>query len=346
MAEENPLEGTSLLSTESAVDILLAQDTPEGDTVDEREEREAQDDEEVVDEPEAEAEEVEVEAEAEDSDSEDIDDDEADEEEETEEVIVEEPSTEPMHRIRVGDEEIDVPLSELTNSYMRQSDYTRKTQQVAEQRKAAEAELANVQAQRKNYADQLEVLEQSLNQGEPTQEYWEQLYTEDPLEYTRQKDLARDRKDALAQVAVEKQRVHEEHLAELQSAAQKDLAVQHERMRELIPEWLNEEVAAKEKNDVVTYAQRQGFTPEELQGVSDARAVAMIRKAYLYDELMSKKPAAAKKTKAAPKMIKTNAPKSKKQSSKRQRQKALASISNKSGRDAMDAAVDFLLTDN
>ena len=346
MAEENPLEGTSLLSTESAVDILLAQDTPEGDTVDEREEREAQNDEEVVDEPEAEAEEVEVEAEAEDSDSEDIDDDEADEEEETEEVIVEEPSTEPMHRIRVGDEEIDVPLSELTNSYMRQSDYTRKTQQVAEQRKAAEAELANVQAQRKNYADQLEVLEQSLNQGEPTQEYWEQLYTEDPLEYTRQKDLARDRKDALAQVAVEKQRVHEEHLAELQTAAQKDLAVQHERMRELIPEWLNEEVAAKEKNDVVTYAQRQGFTPEELQGVSDARAVAMIRKAYLYDELMAKQPAAAKKTKAAPKMIKTNAPKSKKQSSKRQRQKALASISNKSGRDAMDAAVDFLLTDN
>ena len=345
MAEENPLEGTSLLSTESAVDILLAQDTPEGDTVDEREEREAQNDEEVVDEPEAEAEEVEVEAEAEDSDSEDIDDVEGDEEEETEEVV-EEPSTEPTHRIRVGDEEIDVPLSELTNSYMRQSDYTRKTQQVAEQRKAAEAELANVQAQRKNYADQLEVLEQSLNQGEPTQEYWEQLYTEDPLEYTRQKDLARDRKDALAQVAVEKQRVHEEHLAELQTAAQKDLAVQHERMRELIPEWLNEEVAAKEKNDVVTYAQRQGFTPEELQGVSDARAVAMIRKAYLYDELMSKKPAAAKKTKAAPKMIKTNAPKSKKQSSKRQRQKALASISNKSGRDAMDAAVDFLLTDN
>jgi hypothetical protein len=116
-------------------------------------------------------------------------------------------------------------------------------------------------------------------------------------------------------------------------------------MRELIPEWLNDEVATKEKSAVVTYAQRQGFSPEELQSVSDARAVAMIRKAYLYDELMSKKPAAAKKTKSAPRMIKTNAPKTKKQSSKRQRQTALASISNKSGRNAMDAAVEFLLTD-
>ena len=78
--------------------------------------------------------------------------------------------------------------------------------------------------------------------------------------------------------------------------------------------------------------------------MADARAVSVLRKAYLYDELVGKKSAATKKARSAPKMIKSATPKSKRQSTQRQRQKALANISSKSGRDAMDAAVDYLLT--
>ena len=342
MAEANPLEGTSLLTTADAVDLLLAADAPAEDTVEEREE--PTDHDENIDEPDTDADEVEVVADADEDDSEDIGDDETEEEDDAEEAIVEEPSTEPLHRVRVGDEEIDVPLSELTSSYLRQSDYTRKTQHVAEQRKAAEAELEAVQAQRQNYANQLQMLEQTLNQNEPTQEYWEQLYQEDPLEYTRQKDLGRDRKDAAAEVKAEQQRVHQEHLAHLQASAAKSLEQERGRMEELIPEWLDSEVAQREKAAVVTYAQTQGYSPDELEKLSDARAVSVLRKAYLYSELVGKKSAATKKARSAPKMIKSATPKSKRQSTQRQRQKALANISSKSGRDAMDAAVDYLLT--
>ena len=42
--------------------------------------------------------------------------------------------------IKVDGQEIQVPLSELKNGYQRQADYTRKTMEVSEQRKAAEAE--------------------------------------------------------------------------------------------------------------------------------------------------------------------------------------------------------------
>ena len=154
----------------------------------------------------------------------------------------------------------------------------------------------------------------------------------------------RERKDALEQVQVEQKRVQEEHIAQLQAAAQTRLAEEQERMKELIPEWLDPEVAQREKTQVVTYAQRVGYTEEELANVSDARAVAVIRKAMMYDELMSKKPAAQKKTQKAPKMTKGGQPKSKAQISARRKQSALANISKSKGRASMDAAVDYLLT--
>jgi hypothetical protein len=349
MAEVTPDAGTSRLSTASAVDLLLSQSaTPETEKVESSEEQQAVDQEvetELLDEqPDDEADEAEVETEESEDEDEEVDYDEAESEDEddADEVVQ---AAEQTYRVRVGDEEMDVPLSELTNSYMRQSDYTRKTQQVAEQRKVAEAELEAVLADRQRYADQLVALEQALSQQEPSQEYWDTLYNSDPMEYTRQRDLARDRKDATEQLKAEQARVQQEQVAQMQAAAQKRLAEEQERLPQLIPEWLDQDVAAKEKSAVVTYAQRQGYSQQELEGVSDARAVMMIRKAMLYDELMDKKSVAQKKARQAPKMTKSGQPKSKKQSSQRRKQNALAQISRKKGRASMDAAIDYLLTE-
>ena len=59
---------------------------------------------------------------------------------------------------------------------------------------------------------------------------------------------------------------------------------------------------------------------------------------------MKKKPAAQKKTAKAPKMTKSGHPKSKKQVTQRRKQKAFANIGKQKGRNAMNAAVDYLLT--
>jgi hypothetical protein len=142
---------------------------------------------------------------------------------------------------------------------------------------------------------------------------------------------------------VEQQRVQQEQAAQIQAESQQRLAHERDRMNEIIPEWLDEKIAAKEKAAVVNYAQRQGYSETELSQVSDARAVSMIRKAYLYDELMSGKPAAQKKTAKAPRMTKSGQPKSGRQISQRRKQDALAKIGTQKGRGAMDAAVNYLL---
>ena len=348
MAEASPQDGTSTLSTADAVNLLLAENTPPEAEKAEKVavSQEPEPEQEIVTDPvdEAEADEVEVEAEEVEANAEEVETDEPEAEEETEadNEVVE--HVEKTFRVRLGDEEIDVTQEELVNSYMRQADYTRKTQTLAEQRKALETELGNVQSQRQSYDNQLQVLEQTLSQSEPTQQHWDQLYQDDPLEYTRQRDLQRDRKEALEQVHAERQRVHQETLAQIEEAKRQNLIKAHEQLPELIPEWLDQKVAEKEKAEVVKYAQRQGYSDDELKNVSDPRAISMIRKAYLYDELMSKKPVAQKKAKKAPKMTKSGQPKTSKQSSQRRKQSALANISKQRGRAAMDAGVDYLLT--
>ena len=330
---EAPQDGTSNLSIAGAVESLLAQNAPVEEKAEEQE---------VV----AETDEVEVEAEAEELEAEDIVEDdepeEADDEVEAVEAVEEQP--EETYRVRIGDDEVDLTLEELRLGYMRQGDYTRKTQQVAEGRKAAEAELEALTAQRESYANQLAQLETALNQSEPTQEYWDALQAEDPIEYVKQREALRDRRDALALVQSEQQRVQQEQYQQLQVQTQERLKQEADKLLDVIPEWRDADVATKQKNAVYTYAQRHlGYSEQELSQIGDHRAVNALRKAYLYDELMKQKPAATKKTKQAPKMAKAGQPTSKREISAKRKRQQLSNISKMKGRKSMDAAVQYLL---
>jgi hypothetical protein len=46
----------------------------------------------------------------------------------------------PTYKVKVGKDELDVPLDELLKGYSRTADYTRKTQEIAESRKMVEAD--------------------------------------------------------------------------------------------------------------------------------------------------------------------------------------------------------------
>jgi hypothetical protein len=94
------------------------------------------------------------------AEAETFDEEEAEEALESDEVEyeVEEPDaqTDTAYTVKIDGEEFEVTLDELRNGYQRQADYTRKSQSLAEQRKAYEANLQAVQAERNQYAQVLE----------------------------------------------------------------------------------------------------------------------------------------------------------------------------------------------
>ncbi|QDP54614.1 MAG: putative scaffolding protein [Prokaryotic dsDNA virus sp.] len=246
------------------------------------------------------------------------------------------------YTVKIDGEEKSVTADELVKSYQLEQAAQKRMQEAAEIRKNSEVEVAALAQQREQYAQALQSLQAQLDSaGEQPQEYWDNLYSEDPMEYMRQREAQRDRKDAMEKVKAEQTRIQEEQQQELMQQHQAHLAQQQEKLLEALPEWKDPEVAQKEKQEIVTYAQRVlGFSEQEVSNIADARGVLAIRKAYLYDELMAKKPVAQKKVKKAPKVTKSGKPTTKAQSNANRKKQALERL-NKTG--SKDAAVDVLL---
>lgn len=225
-------------------------------------------------------------------------------ESEEEEVADEEQTAPQSFKVKVDGEEVEVTLDELQKGYSRTQDYTRKTQALAQQRKEAEAELEQVRNERQYYAQMLQAFEQQLQQNAEPNVDWERLYQENPTEWVRQREMFRDRQEKLSAAQAEKMRLETIHQQDQQKARQVQLAQESQKLLDAIPEWKDTKKAAEDRNKLVETARKLGFTDDELSNVVDHRAVVMLRKAALYDELMSKKST----IKPAPSKTKTLAP--------------------------------------
>jgi hypothetical protein len=191
--------------------------------------------------------------------------------------------------VKVDGKEVEVTLDELQKGYSRTQDYTRKTQQIAEVRKQTEAELSAVRAEREQYAQLLSALESQVQQVAQPNIDWDRLYQEDPIEWVRQREVMRDNQEKAAAIQSEKQRLSQLSQQEQAQFMQQKLQHEQEALLAAIPDWKDPKKAQAEKALLVEFGQKIGFTPDELKGVVDHRAVLMLRKAALYDQMMSKR---------------------------------------------------------
>lgn len=191
--------------------------------------------------------------------------------------------------VKVDGKEVEVTLDELQKGYSRTQDYTRKTQQIAEARKQTDAELQAVRAEREQYAQLLSALESQVQQVAQPNIDWDRLYQEDPIEWVRQREVMRDNQEKAAAIQSEKQRLAQLSQQEQAQFMQQKLQHEQEALLAAIPDWKDPKKAQAEKALLVEFGQKIGFTPDELNGVVDHRAVLMLRKAALYDQMMSKR---------------------------------------------------------
>jgi hypothetical protein len=191
--------------------------------------------------------------------------------------------------VKVDGKEVEVTLDELQKGYSRTQDYTRKTQQIAEARKQTEVELQAVRAEREQYAQLLSALESQVQQVAQPNIDWDRLYQEDPIEWVRQREVMRDNQERAAAIQSEQQRLNQLSQQEQTQFMQQKLQQEQEALLAAIPDWKDAKKAQAEKALLVEFGQKIGFTPDELKNVVDHRAVLMLRKAALYDQMMSKR---------------------------------------------------------
>jgi hypothetical protein len=225
-------------------------------------------------------------------------------EQEATEESEEEVQETPRYRVKTGDEEVEVDLDELIKGYSRTSDYTKKTQNLAEQRKVVEAERSRIDEAarlRDQYAQRLQVIEQLLTQPE---EDLNALKDQDPIGYAVKMGERMEKERQLAAVRQEQQQIATQQQAEYQQRLQSTLSAEAERLKAAIPEFADKEKGESVRRELRDLAKSVGYSDQELSAVYDHRALLVLYKAAQYDKLTKGKVQTNKKVSEAPRMLK------------------------------------------
>lgn len=206
-------------------------------------------------------------------------------------------------KVKLDGMEQELPETEVTAGYLRQKDYTQKTQALAEERKRFEAEeRAAVKQEREYYASRIDALEEAIaaltSEQEPD---WEAMAkTETPEEFSRKFTAWKKGTAQREAVKAEQARVRALHEQETLRERATRLGQEQEKLEAAIPDLKDPEKGKVLREDLRAYAKSvHQFTDDDIDNIEDHRALVILHKARLYDESQKKRPAVEAKVEKA-----------------------------------------------
>jgi hypothetical protein len=220
-------------------------------------------------------------------------------------------SQETLYEVTINGVKQQVTLDELTKGYSRESDYTRKTMDLSDQRKEVESmqenlkkELDAVKSSRDQYEVQIGELTKNLNQEENID--WDALYNSDPAQYVRKKAEQDKRKEALLIAQQEQQRINQEKRAEQEKVYQDYIAKERKLLADKLPIYADKDKGKDYVEKLKNFALESGYSQKELDMMVDHRAVLMLDKAFRYNQLQKTK-LDKNKVNKPPRIVRSNA---------------------------------------
>lgn len=201
------------------------------------------------------------------------------------------------------DETLELTPDDIAASYLRQRDYTRKTQELAKRENEAVEFLTKKHEEiRSQYLSQAELTRAAIVQmaGIKSEDEMAALATTDPsawvAESQRQRQIGNYLNQLSQQIDGEKQ----------QAKAQEEQRTQQQRQKQFSEAWdvLSKDGIDKEKLSKIYggATEKYGFSSEELATVYDHRMVRVLKDAVAYQALKAQKPAVMQKAQNAPRM--------------------------------------------
>jgi len=232
-------------------------------------------------------------------------------------------SEEELYDVTINGNKQKVTLDELLKGYSRESDYTKKTQDLGNQRKEVDSmqenlnkELEAVKNSRNQYAEQLETLSKNLKQEEKNID-WDSLYESDPAEYVKQKAESDKRKEALQIAQQEQMRIRQEQQEEQKKVYDEYIANERKILTEKLPIYADKVKGPELTKNLSNFAKESGYSDQEIAMMVDHRAVLLLVDAYRYNQLKKTK-LADKKVNKAPRVVTSNASNVREDSDKKQ----------------------------
>lgn len=198
--------------------------------------------------------------------------------------------TEQLFTVKVDGRDQQVPLTELLRGYSGQAYIQQRMREVASVKTEAETVYAALQSERQ----QLTQLVQAAQSGQiplraPTPPD-AALLQRDPIGYLEARVKYDDDVAAYQQTQSAVQELEARQAAAQEQARVAYLRDQHAQLSQVIPAFAKPETAAKVRQELIsTGTDVYGYTPEELSGITDHRALRVLHDAAQYRRLMSGK---------------------------------------------------------
>lgn len=162
----------------------------------------------------------------------------------------------------VNGETVKVTPEEYRNGYLRQKDFTQKTQQLAEEKRTLQEDIQKIEAHWLQKLSEIELFQE-------TPPDFDELYDVDPLnapKIEREWNLKQQKR----QLVLEQQRQQQEQqFLEKQTKAARELPNQ-------IPEFADPVVRSNSMAELKNSLLDEGFTPQEIESVVDARHIKLL----------------------------------------------------------------------
>lgn len=212
--------------------------------------------------------------------------------------------------VKIDGQTKQVKFSDVIKSYQLDGHVTQKSQALADQQRAFEAERQQAATAVQAQLTQANALGQLARQsliGDYNKVDWQKLRSENPAEWTAQQHEFNQRMAAidqhLHQVALAQQQQAQAQAQELQ----KSLPVEREKMFQAHPEWRDEKQFSVAKSQMVDYAHKLGFSDAELNGLFDHRYMQVLHDAASFAKLQASSPQAVKRVRTAPQVAQPGA---------------------------------------
>ena len=194
----------------------------------------------------------------------------AEEEEESEEVEEDEEESEEtdegdegaLYAVTVNGKEQEVSLDELLNGYSRQSDYTRKTQELSSEKKEMEelhkaytSEIQQIQAERQQYMENLQqIIEGSSGEmSQFTSLDWQDLKDSDPIGYVTKREELRESQEKVQNLKNQRDVARQKQAADAEGMRKSLMKEEHGKLVSALPEWGDTKKQAKLASDIKSY---------------------------------------------------------------------------------------------
>ena len=190
-------------------------------------------------------------------------------------------------------------------------DYTQKTQAVAAKEKQVQEALdlsqqvMQIQIALADDLAQVKAFERSL---QPYQNVdWVALATQEPLEYPKHRAQYDQLVQGFNAAAGQYRQKAESVLQGQKQAADKILSTEAQKLAQINPRWSDQAKFQADAQEIAQYGIKEGYRPDEMNSIRDARYVNTLWKALQYDKLQASKATVMKQARQAPPTAKPGA---------------------------------------